>query len=101
MLCDLHANRVDQFEGAACKVAFVKIWLNPDGHERCSQIASMDGIQVDLATVERIGEIEVLVDEALRSVFVGVDDKSGAMDLLGRALGSLSCGSGWLCSGFC
>jgi len=40
----------------------------------------VNGVEVKVATVERIGEVEVLVEEALGRIGVGVNDESGAMD---------------------
>ena len=74
-------------------MALEEIGLDPDGHEGGAEIAFADGVEVDLAAAKGIGEVEVLVDEAPRCVFVGVDDESAAVDLLGGEL--LRLGAVW------
>ena len=61
-------------------------------------IATMRGQKIhnQLAAIERVRKVEVVIYEALRRVFVRVDDKRVAMDLLGR---KLSCLWGRLCRG--
>ncbi len=53
--------------------------VNPDGEELRAQIALSSRFQVEVAAVERIAEIEILIDEALRRVGVGIDDDGGLL----------------------
>ena len=71
-------------ERAAGILALVEIGLDPDGEELRAEVAFVDGVEIELAAVERIAEVEVLIDEALRRVGMGVDDDGGAIDLLRR-----------------
>ena len=69
---DLLLDRVDQLEGAAGILAFIELGLDPDGKELGAEVALVDGVEVEISFAARIGEIEVLVKEALGRVGVGI-----------------------------
>jgi hypothetical protein len=77
MFGDLLLDGVDQLQGAAGVLALVEGGLDPDGEELGAQVALVDGVEVEVAAVERVGEVEVLIEKALRGVGVGVDDDGG------------------------
>ena len=52
----------------------IEIGLHPDREKLCAEVACFSRIEVQLAPIERIGKVEVFVDEALRRIGVGVDD---------------------------
>ena len=62
-------------------VGRVLIGVDPDGEELCVEIAFLCGVVVEHAAVEWVGEVPVLVDEALWGVGVGVDDDGARVDL--------------------
>jgi len=79
---DLFEGAVDEFEGAAGGgVGGVLAGVDPDGEELRVEIALLCRVVVEHAAVERVGEVPVLVDEALGRVGVGVDDDSAGVDL--------------------
>jgi len=82
---DLLLDGVDQLQGAAGVLALVLDGFDPDGEELRAQVAFVDGVEIEIAAVERIGEVKVLIDKALRGVGVGVDDDGGVMDPFGLA----------------
>ena len=89
---DLLEGGVDEFEGAAGGgVGGVLAGVDPDGEELRVEIALLCGVVVEHAAVEWVGEVPVLVDEALRGVGVGVDDDSARVHL-GGVGHLLSCG---------
>ncbi len=83
MLGGLLVDGVDQFKRALGVVAFVEVGLDPNGKELRAEVALFGGLKVEMATVERVGEIIVFVEKALRSVGVRVNHEGGAMDSLG------------------
>ena len=70
---------VDEVEGAAGVVAFVEFGLDPDGEEFRAEVALLRGGEVEIAAVEGLGEVVMVVEHALRGVGVGVDDDGGVM----------------------
>ena len=77
---NLLESAVDEFEGAAGGgVGGVLAGVDPDGEELGVEVALLCGVVVEHAAVERVGEVPVLVDEALGGVGVGVDDDGGVM----------------------
>ncbi len=74
---------VDELKGAAGVVALVEFGLDPDGEELGAEVALFGGGEVEIAAVERLGEVVVVVEHALGRVGVGVDDDGGAVDDLG------------------
>ena len=63
---DLLERGVDEVEGAAGGgVGGVLAGVDPDGEELCVEVALLRGVVVEHAAVERVGEVPVLVDEAL------------------------------------
>ena len=92
MLRHLLLDGVDQDERAAREVTLVRPGIDPDGEELGAEVALFGGFEIPVAAVERIAEIEVLVDEALRRVGVGVDDDGGAFDLFGSKISLSSSG---------
>ena len=78
---DLLKCAVDEREGAVRGLfRGVLAGVDPDGEELCVEVALLRGVVVQHAAVERIGEVPVLIDEALRRVRVGVDDDSGLVN---------------------
>src|SRR5579859_3003899 len=69
----LLVNAVNQVHGALAVMAF-EFRFYPDGEKFRSQIALLDLVQVDVAFGYRrvLAEIEVLIQEALRGVSVGI-----------------------------
>jgi hypothetical protein len=88
MLRRLLVDGVDQLQRPPGVMIFVEVGLDPDGEELRAEVALVRGVEVQLPAVERIGQVEVLVDETLRRVGVGVDDDGGAVELTGRLRGS-------------
>jgi len=61
-------------------VGGVLVGVDPDGEELCAEIALLCAVVVEHAAVEGIGETPVLIDEALGSVGVGINDDGGVMN---------------------
>ena len=94
---NLLESAIDEFEGAAGGgVGRVLIGVDPDGEELGVEVAFLCGVVVEHAAVERVGEVPVLVDEALGGVGVGVDDNRAGVDFCGVGHLLLSC---WGCLG--
>src|ERR1700677_4967634 len=77
---DLQFYGVDQLERAARVLALVDDGLNPDGEKLRAQVAFVDGVEIEVAAVERIAEIEVVIDEALRRVSVRINNDGRLFD---------------------
>ncbi len=75
-------DRVDQFQRAMGELALVERRFDPDGKELRAQIPFVNGIQIHVAAVEGIGEVEVLIHKSLRCVSVGVNYDGRLLDLL-------------------
>src|SRR5262249_3294589 len=75
---------IDQLEGAACtSVRGVLRGVDPDGEELRVEVALLRGLVVEHAGAERVREVPLVVDEALRRVCVGIDDDGLRVDLEG------------------
>ena len=90
MVADLFEGAVDEFKGAeGGAVAGVLVGVDPDGEELGVEVALLRAVVVEHAAFERVGEVPVLIDEALGGVGVGVDDDGGLVDLGGVGFGGL------------
>ena len=75
---------VDQFERSAGRgIGRILAGVDPDGEELGVEVAFACAVVVEHAAVERVGEVPVFVDEALRSVSVCVYDDSAGVDFCG------------------
>ena len=68
---------------AAGVVALVRLGLDPDGEELGAEVAFAGGFEVEVAAVERVGEVVALIDDALGRVGVGVNDDGGSLHFFG------------------
>jgi hypothetical protein len=72
-------------------VRWILAGVDPDGEELRVEVAFSCAVVVEHAAVEGVGEVPVLVDEALGSIGVGVDDDGFGVDFC--SVGHLlSCG---------
>ena len=76
-------HRVDQDQRAPRKLSLVRLRVDPDGKEHRAKVALARGFEVEIAVAERVAQIEVLVDKALRRIDVSVNDESGALNFFG------------------
>ena len=72
-------------------VCLVLAGVDPDGEELRVEVSFFRGVVVEHAAVERVGEVPVLVDEALGGVCVRVDDYGFGVNF-GGVGHLLSCG---------
>ena len=86
MAADLLADGIEEGEGAeGVARAGTLRGIGPEGEELGGEIAAAGGGEIEMAgglvrDGERRGEVPRLVDEALWSVGVGVDDEGGGVD---------------------
>ena len=73
MFCNLLLDRVDEDERSSSVVPLVRFGIYPYGKELGTQIAFLSGLEVPIAAVKRIGEVEVVVRNALRCISVCID----------------------------
>ena len=69
--------------------------IDPDGEELGAEVALLRRFEVPVAAIERIGEVVVLIDKALRSIGMRVDHDGGAFDLFRRKFRRHLRGSVW------
>src|SRR5437868_4935012 len=74
VLCRLLIYGIDQRQRAMCVLAFELFRFNPDGEEFGSQVSRLGLCEIEIAFVScwRSGHIEVVVEQALRSVGVTI-----------------------------
>ena len=73
VLRDLLFDGVDQIESPARILAFVPVRFHPDGEELGCQIALARGFKVEVAAIQRVGKVKVLIEKALRRVSMGIN----------------------------
>ena len=74
VLCRLLIYGIDQRQRAMCVLPLELLRLNPDGEEFGSQVSRLGLCEIEIAFVScwRSGHIEVVVEQALRSVGVTI-----------------------------
>ena len=94
MLRRLLVNGIDQLQGAPRVVALVKVRLDPDREELRAKVALLGRVEIEIAAIELVGKVVVLVDQPLRRIGMRVDNDSGVVYSFGglwihrRVLGS-------------
>src|SRR5580698_10102972 len=73
MLCSLLINSINQLERPAGILAFVEIGFHPDREKLRAEVAFLRRIKVQVAAIERIGKIVILIDQPLCGVSMSVD----------------------------
>jgi hypothetical protein len=76
-------------------VSLVGLGLNPDSEEFGTQVALARSLQVEVAAVEGIAEVEMIVEESLRRVGVRVDHEGGTVHRFRRLSFRLCHGGSW------
>src|SRR5579872_1183361 len=77
-------DRIDELQGAVREPAFIWDRIDPYGEELRAQVAFSGRLEIEIACAQRIAEVEVLVDEALRGIGMGVNNDRGLLNLFGR-----------------
>ena len=83
-------HRVDQRQRPPRILVLVKLRLHPDGEELRAQLALLRGLKVHIAAIQRIGQVVVLIQHALRRVGMRIDKKIGRVRGICHGLGCMA-----------
>ncbi len=80
MMAQLFEDGIDEGECALCESPLPGGGFGPDGEELCGKIAGAGGGEVEVPVAERAGEVPAFIQNALRSVGVGIDHQRRSVD---------------------
>jgi hypothetical protein len=85
VFADLLEDAFEQRQGALGVAIAPLPGLCPEGKERSGEVAPARRIEGEMAAMQGVGEVPGVVDKALRSIYVGVEDDGLVVDTAGIA----------------
>ena len=79
MLRRLLVDRIDQLQRAPGIVALVQVRLDPDRKELRAEVALLGRLEIEIAAVQLVGKIVVIINQPLRGIRMRVDNDGGVV----------------------